>query len=71
MKLISRDETDNYVEIVIEHSFLCFKTVKTYRKYEREALSRPTYFQYKSPNDYRPMGFFESQDIRDMFKIKN
>jgi hypothetical protein len=63
MKLLSRLEKDKYVEIVIEDSFLFLKTVRTYRKYG-EWL-----FQYKTPNEFIPIGYFDGRDILKMFEI--
>jgi len=64
MRLISRSETKEYEEVVVESKFLFWTYRSTYRKFDGSI------FEFKEPDNYRKLGLSEFCDIYTYFKIK-
>jgi hypothetical protein len=65
MKLLKNEKTENYHEIEVEYSFLwIIKWKVRYRKIGS------TIFRFSRPNNYSPVGLYESVNIGGLFNVK-
>lgn len=65
MKLLKSEKIENYHEIEVGYSFLWFIKWKVrYRKVVN------TIFRFSRPNNYYPIGFYESINIGSLFNVK-
>lgn len=64
MKVLSRTNTDNFEEIIVEYSFLWWKWRSIYRKYGNSI------FKYKYGNNFYFLGLREYCDVIELFNIK-
>ena len=64
MKLLKNEKTEKYHEIEVEYNFLFIKWRVKYRNVDGMI------FEYKEPNQYFEVVFYEYFSIKYLFKIK-
>ena len=61
MKVVDKNKTHTYKELILEHKFLFFKWNICYR------MKNNTILVYKKPNNYKNLGFSEYLNMKLLF----